>query len=66
MSKAIVLTKVTSGNADCPMAINVANFIEMTFKNDNESWFKYWDGTTVRTAVVTESVNEVVLEINDD
>jgi len=66
MTKALLLTKVSSSNPDAAMAINTANFIEITYKDDNGSWLKYWDGQTIRTAVVAESVNEVVLEINDD
>ncbi len=64
MANAILVTKIKAGEPDQALGINVTNFIDTTYKCKGESWLKYWDGKSVRSAVIKESPQQVITLCN--
>ncbi len=64
MANFILVTKLVAGESDKALGINVANVIEVADYCVGTSRLKYWDGKTVRSAVIKESPQQVIVSCN--
>lgn len=58
----LLVTKVPKEGEPYDIALNKRNVLEVTPKAGGDSWIKYWDGTQVRTAIITETPAQVATQ----
>lgn len=54
----ILVTRIPREGAPYKMVLNTNNLIEVT-PTTNGSWMKYWDGKEVRSAMITETPEDL-------
>ena len=62
----ILLPRLTTSGEPAPIMVQKSNITEMSIKDENSSWIKYWNGSEIRSMVVTENIYHLQRRLEND